>query len=124
MILFYLSAADPVPQKLEPIEGLFVIPTKKSFVWKNGLFVWIVRMLNHDTDYLTLNLDMELEARNKTVLAKKNINNFEDRYVMLFIQVRRENRELWPRNVEREGFLKHCTCWSCLCVKKRHDFRF
>ena len=46
-------------------------------------------MLNHDTDYLTLNLDMELETRNKTVLAKKNINNFEDRYVMLFIQVRR-----------------------------------
>ena len=67
-------------------------------------------MLNHDTDYLTLNLDMELETRNKTVLAKKNINNFEDRYVVLFIQVRRENRELWPRSVEREGFLKHYTC--------------
>ena len=44
MILFYLSAADPIPQKLEPIEGLIVISTKKSFVWKNGLFVWIVRM--------------------------------------------------------------------------------
>ena len=39
MILFYLSAADPIPQKLELIEGLIVIPTKKSFVWKNGLFV-------------------------------------------------------------------------------------
>lgn len=71
MILFYLSAADPIPQKLELIEGLIVIPTKKSFVWKNGLFVWIVRMLYHDTDYLTLNLDMELETRNKSALAKK-----------------------------------------------------
>ena len=71
MILFYLSAADPIPQKLELIEGFIVIPTKKSFVWKNGLFVWIVRMLNHDTDCLTLKLDSELETRNKSVLVKK-----------------------------------------------------